>query len=164
MTSNILPCVERHRFAIRTGRDPADGSMEDHKPWGASADGLLGEGGVVARASFHGMREDIIMDIHQILAPTDVSDYSKQAVTYAHELAQTFGAKLLLLHVVELPAYLMGVFLPSAEGTTLLDDLERQARLDLAHLLPKAKRAKVDVMSLVAVGTPPYKIVEVAEA
>ena len=68
------------------------------------------------------------MEIRRILAPTDFSEYSKQAVTYAYELAQTFSARLLLLHVVELPVY-PGAFLPSAEGTTLLDDLERQARL-----------------------------------
>jgi nucleotide-binding universal stress UspA family protein len=104
------------------------------------------------------------MEIRQILVPTDFSEYSRQAATYAHELAQTFGAKLLLLHVVELPAYPVEVLLPSAEGATLLDDLERQARLDLAHLLPKAEHAKADVMCLVAVGTPYYKIVEVAEA
>ena len=104
------------------------------------------------------------MGIRQILTPTDFSEYSRQAVTYAHELAQTFGAKLLLLHVVELPAYPVEVFLPSAQGATLLDDLERQARHDLAHLLPKADRAKVEVMCLVAVGTPYYKIVEVAAA
>jgi universal stress protein A len=107
------------------------------------------------------------MEIRQILVPADLSEYSRQAVTYAHELAQTFGAKLLLLHVVEMPAYPVEVFLPSAAGGTLMDDLERQARLDLAHLLPKAKNAaknaKVDVMCLVAVGAPYYKIVELAE-
>jgi nucleotide-binding universal stress UspA family protein len=62
----------------------------------------------------------------------DFSELSKQAVACAYELAQTFGAKLVLLHVVELPAYPVEVFLPSAEGTMLLDDSERQVRLDLA--------------------------------
>jgi universal stress protein A len=104
------------------------------------------------------------MEIRRILTPTDFSEYSRQALTYAHELSQTFGAKLLLLHVVELPAYPVEVVLPSAQGRTLLDDLERQARLDLTHLLPKAKHPKVEVMCLVAVGAPYYKIVEVAEA
>jgi universal stress protein A len=104
------------------------------------------------------------VDIRRILAPTDFSEYSKQAVAYAYELAQTFSARLLLLHVVELPVYPVEAFLPSAEGTTLLDDLERQARLELAQLLSKAEHPKVDVMCLVAVGTPYYKILEVAEA
>ena len=42
------------------------------------------------------MGEDIAMEIRQILAPTDFSESSKQAVTCAYELAQTFGAKLIL--------------------------------------------------------------------
>ena len=41
------------------------------------------------------------MDIRHILAPTDFSDYSKKALSDALDLAQTFGAKLSLLHVIE---------------------------------------------------------------
>jgi len=104
------------------------------------------------------------MEICQILVPTDFSEFSKQAVQCAYELAQTFGAKLLLLHVVELQAYPVEIFLPSSEGTTLLDDLERQARLDLAQLLPKAQDVQVEVTCQAVVGTPYHKIVEVAMA
>jgi universal stress protein A len=104
------------------------------------------------------------MEIRQILAPTDFSEYSKQAVASAYELAQTFGAKLILLHVVELPVYPVEAFLPSAAGTTLLDDLERQARLDLAQLLPRAEDGKVEAMCQAVPGTPYYKIIEVAQA
>jgi nucleotide-binding universal stress UspA family protein len=104
------------------------------------------------------------MEIRQILAPTDFSEYSKQAVAYAYELAQTFGAKLLLLHVVELPVYPVEVFLPSTEGTTLFDDLERQAQLDLAQLLPKTQDGTGEVRCQAVAGTPYYKIIEVAGA
>jgi universal stress protein A len=104
------------------------------------------------------------MEIRQILAPTDFSELSKQAIARAYELAQTFGAKLVLLHVVELPAYPVEVFLPSAEGTRLLDDLERQARLDLAQLLPQAQNDKVEIACQTVVGTPYLKILEVAAA
>ena len=44
------------------------------------------------------------MDIRHILAPTDFS-YSKKALSDALDLAQTFGAKLSLLHVIEPPPY-----------------------------------------------------------
>jgi universal stress protein A len=105
------------------------------------------------------------MEIRQILAPTDFSEFSKQAITCAYELAQTFGARLLLLHVVELAAYPVEIFLPSAEGTTPLDDLERQARRELGlQLLPEARDGDVEVMCQVVVGTPYYKIIEVANA
>jgi universal stress protein A len=110
------------------------------------------------------IEEGIIMEIRQILAPTDFSEFSKQAIDDAFKLAQTFGAKLLLLHVVELPAYPVEGFVPPSIGTTLLEDLERQARLDLAQVLPAAPDAKVEVMPQVVVGTPYRAIVEVAEA
>jgi nucleotide-binding universal stress UspA family protein len=108
------------------------------------------------------MAEDISMEIRQILAPTDFSECSKQAVAYAYELAQTFGAKLVLLHVVEeLPPYIG--FIPQGQVTAVLKDLERQARLDLAQLLPEAQDGKVEVMYQVVVGTPYLKIIEVAK-
>jgi universal stress protein A len=104
------------------------------------------------------------MEIRQILAPTDFSEFSKQAVQCAYELAQTFGAKLLLLHVVELLVYPVEIFLPSPEGTTLLDDLEHQARLGLAQLLPKAEDGTVEVLCQTVGGTPYLRIVEIAAA
>lgn len=45
-----------------------------------------------------------MLEIRRILAPTDFSDTSKRAVEYAAGLARRFGAELVLLHVVELPA------------------------------------------------------------
>jgi nucleotide-binding universal stress UspA family protein len=104
------------------------------------------------------------MDIRLILAPTDFSEFSKQAVESALELAHAFGAKLLLLHVVELPAYPIEGFVPASMGTTLLEDLERQASLDLARVLPEPPNATAEVLRQVVVGTPYRKIVEVAEA
>jgi universal stress protein A len=104
------------------------------------------------------------MEIRQILAPTDFSEFSKQAICDAFELAQTFGAKLLIIHVVELPAYPVEGFVPPSIGTTLLEDLERQASLELAQVHPETPDAKVEVMRQVVVGTPYRKIVEVAEA
>jgi universal stress protein A len=102
------------------------------------------------------------MEIHHILAPTDFSEYSKQAVECARELAQKFGAKLLLLHVVELPPYLDEGFVPARTG--LLEDLQRQASLDLAQVLLEAQGAKVEISRQVVVGIPYRTIVEVAAA
>lgn len=101
------------------------------------------------------------MEIRQILAPTDFAGFSKQAVAY--ELAQTFGAKLMLLHVIEeLPPYVG--FLPPGGAAMLLEDLERQAHLDLAAVLPEAQDAKVEVMRRIVVGSPYRHILGVAEA
>jgi universal stress protein A len=115
-----------------------------------------------AKASIQVTAEDITMEIRQILAPTDFSEFSKQAVACADELAQTFGATLVLLHVVELPPYPIEGLPPSHLGGTLLEDLEQQATSDLAQVL--AKEAAVKVVRRVVIGIPYRKIVEVAEA
>ena len=103
------------------------------------------------------------MDIHRILAPTDFSDLSKQGLKSALELAQTFGAKLLLIHVVEPPPYPVEGIIPSPLGATLLDDLERQASHQLAQMLAETQGSTVDVARRVVVGIPYRKIVEVAQ-
>jgi nucleotide-binding universal stress UspA family protein len=103
------------------------------------------------------------MNIQRILAPTDFSELSKQGLTSALELAETFGAKLLLLHVVEPPPYPVEGIMPSPLGATLLDDLERQASKDLAQVLSDTHGSKVEVTRRVVVGIPYRKIVEVAE-
>jgi nucleotide-binding universal stress UspA family protein len=108
--------------------------------------------------------EGMTMQIRRILAPTDFSDPSKQAVAYAFELAQHFGATLILLHAIEIPAYASEGFIPPSLGTTLMDDIERQAYADLAQLLPEAQDAKVDVARCVVVGMPSQAIIESAEA
>jgi nucleotide-binding universal stress UspA family protein len=52
------------------------------------------------------------MQFQHILAPTDFSEYSKKAVASAFELAKKFGAKLTILHVVELPPYPIEGYVP----------------------------------------------------
>jgi universal stress protein A len=104
------------------------------------------------------------MEIRHILAPTDFSESSKQAVDYACGLAQTFGAKLSLLHVIEMPAYPVEGYGSPYLGTTMLEDLECSAECDLASLLPEAEVARVEVASRVLVGSPYQKIIQTAAA
>jgi universal stress protein A len=101
-----------------------------------------------------------MMEIHRILAPTDFSEHSQQAIQYARELAQTFGATLVVVHVVELPPYPIEGLPPSQLGGTLLEDLEQQATSDLAQVL--ANEGEVTVVRRVVVGIPYRRIVEVA--
>jgi universal stress protein A len=102
------------------------------------------------------------MEFHHILAPTDLSEPSQQAIQYARELAQKFGATLVLLHVVEPPRYPIEGLPPSEQGGSLLADLEHLATRDLARVL--ANEAEVKVVRRVVLGTPYHRIVEVAEA
>jgi nucleotide-binding universal stress UspA family protein len=104
------------------------------------------------------------MQFRHILAPTDFSEYSKKAVASALELAKTFGAKLTILHVIELPPYPIEGYVPPSLGASFLDELERQAKQDLAQIVPDAEGALPQVARLVAVGTPYRTIIDTAEA
>lgn len=104
------------------------------------------------------------MEFRHILAPTDFSEYSKKAVASALELAKKFGAKLSILHVVELPPYPVEGYVPPSLTPTFLEDLERQASQELAQVVPEAESAGVEVARLVAVGSPYRKIIDMAEA
>jgi nucleotide-binding universal stress UspA family protein len=104
------------------------------------------------------------MQFRHMLAPTDFSEYSKQAVASALELAKKFGAKLSILHVVELPPYPVEGYVPPSLTSTFLADLERQATQDLAQVVPEAESAGIEVARLVTVGSPYRKIIDIAEA
>jgi nucleotide-binding universal stress UspA family protein len=104
------------------------------------------------------------MQFRHILAPTDFSEYSKQAVASALELAKKFGAKLSILHVVELPPYPVEGYVPPSVTTTFMEDLEREASQELAQLAPEAESTGVEVARLVTVGSPYRKIIDMAEA
>ena len=104
------------------------------------------------------------MEFRHILAPTDFSEYSKKAVASALELAKKFGAKLSILHVVELPPYPVEGYVPPSLTATFIEDLEREASQELAQVVPEAEGAGVEVARLVAVGTPYRKIIDMAEA
>jgi nucleotide-binding universal stress UspA family protein len=103
------------------------------------------------------------MHIRHILAPTDFSAPANQAVSAAFELAQTFGAKLSLLHVIEALPHYIG-FIPPGGATTVLEQVARQARLDLAPLVAQAEDVTVEVRCRAVVGMPHHTILEVAEA
>ena len=91
------------------------------------------------------------MQMRQILAPTDFSQPAKQAVDYAFELAQAFGAKLILLHVIEVRLYPTGGFMPPGMAAVLLGEWERQARMDLAEVLSESRDAPVEIMRRVVI-------------
>jgi universal stress protein A len=104
------------------------------------------------------------MEIHHILAPTDFSEHANQAVTAAFELAQTFGAKLTVLHVVEPPSYLVDSHASAHQGPLLLKAIEEQARRELDHLLSQISGVQVEIVRRVMVGVPYRRITESASA
>lgn len=96
--------------------------------------------------------------IQQILLPTDFSDSSEQARSYACEFAKRFGAKLHLLHVVQpiaLPAYIG----PLPETITEPEEAARKELKEWEH--PAFQEAK-EVVRIVKTGPPFVEIVRYA--
>jgi nucleotide-binding universal stress UspA family protein len=66
-------------------------------------------------------------EIRHILAPTDFSEPANQAVTAVCELAQTFGAKLTVLHGVEPRSSLVDRHASAHQGPLRRKAIEEQA-------------------------------------
>ncbi len=96
--------------------------------------------------------------IRHILVPMDFSELARQALYHAIPLASGFGAKISLLHVVELPVY------PTEMGTVVVHQERtlQASRKELAalgeQLIPASLRGRV----LVCMGRPYEEIANTA--
>lgn len=84
-----------------------------------------------------------------ILVPTDGSDFSNKAVATAARLAQSLGAKLLVLHVrspLELPHHVEGGALSNLGGKAVMQEIEAEERslLDAALEIAAADGVKAE--------------------
>jgi len=120
------------------------------------------------------------MQVQKIFVPMDFSDHSQQALRWGADLAEKYGAQILLLHV--LPKAVEEVF---AEASTWEDippyydegmnrsyhphykepiiiDLVDRAQTQLDDLACKELNERVPRQAKVAVGKPPDEILRVA--
>jgi nucleotide-binding universal stress UspA family protein len=102
------------------------------------------------------------MEISHILAPTDFWEYANQTVTAAFELAQTFGAKLTVLHVVEPPSYVVDNHASTQQGPLLLKAIEAQPKRELDQLFSPIPGAQVEIARRVLIGVPYQRMMETA--
>ena len=98
--------------------------------------------------------------LQNILVPVDFSNSSQKALTYAVAFARQFGAKLWVLHVVEIP-YLGGY--GEMETPPLQDDLETAARENIAQLVQTHVAGAVPATTQVRLGQPWYEITQTAQ-
>jgi len=102
------------------------------------------------------------MKLQSILVATDFSECSGAAFRAASHLAQTFQAKLILLHVISLKRVaVLSEYLGQQEEALTGILRERAYRL-LAEFLKRWNAAGLEVESLVAVGAPFQEIAVIA--
>jgi nucleotide-binding universal stress UspA family protein len=100
--------------------------------------------------------------LRRILVPTDFSDKSKVALTYAVALVEQFKASIHLLHVVEA---IVGIYTAPWEPRDELDRaIASSAWDDLNGLLPSDDRKRLDAEFALEWGTPFVEIVRYARA
>lgn len=104
----------------------------------------------------------MIESINRILVPVDFSVHSERAIRYATTLARTFGAQVMLLHVVEDP-FVTGAWPAETVAPNipeLLSDLIKTATTQLAEIKRRLSTQQgVVVQTAVVKGRPDREIV-----
>lgn len=96
-----------------------------------------------------------MISITHILIPTDFSEPAEAALAYAKTLAQKFGARLCLLHVVPEPySYPWGTEMSTMPLADLLAQSEDAARQRLDQLTPQLGMPADRVAVETKIGTP----------
>jgi universal stress protein A len=106
------------------------------------------------------------MLLKRILVPVDFSKDSLNAVTYAAEFAQPFGAELLLLYVVE-PIYYATPTDPyavNANVATLIEEQRRLGEQQLARIGADLEKEGQRFRALIKSGSPPQLITDTAKS
>ncbi len=101
--------------------------------------------------------------IRRILAPADFDVCSSPTIRYAAELAEKFGAELILLHIVQdlalaMPDAVMPTPVPAPALTQLID----AAKTGLENLVKAENLGRLNPRLEVRVGSPAGEIVAVA--
>ena len=105
-----------------------------------------------------------MMPIKTILCPTDFSAASCAALDAARELAKRLGARLHLVHVLQLPYIGFDESMSMASmSVELLTQLRARADQQLDAELELCRAAQVEANAEQVDGVPHHKIVELAE-
>lgn len=108
-----------------------------------------------------------VPNFSKILAPTDFSEDSKNALSYVVELANKFGSEVLLMHVDQpLAPVMVGDLSPGFDIGTVNRIAEEQRLMALKELdqeIARLRDAGLKARSLMRVGSPFLEIIHAAQ-
>ena len=105
----------------------------------------------------------------KLLVAVDFTSYSKKALFFASKLADCLGAQLLVLHIIHDPAEAPGFYARKGKKKKYLQSMEEAADEMMKEFLNEMRKAHPDQIpiqnakSLLVVGTPVSRIIEIAE-
>jgi universal stress protein A len=104
-----------------------------------------------------------MVSIRRILAPTDFDACSSPTVRYAAELAEKFGAELVLLHIVpDMTLAMPDAVMPTPVPAPVLTQLIDAGKSGLTNLVKTENLARFNPRLEVRVGSPAGEIVTAA--
>jgi universal stress protein A len=105
-----------------------------------------------------------MLPFKKILCPTDFSEPACRGIVAAAELAESFGAELILMHtvvpipVVDTPAGVAGFDIVAYQ-----DELVRGAQQSLDERMARRVPETVKARTMVTIGDPAHEVVRIAE-
>jgi nucleotide-binding universal stress UspA family protein len=102
------------------------------------------------------------MEIKSILFPTDFSEGSAEALKYAVEFANRYGAKLYVLHVIYDVAKASGWYVPHVSMDAIYKDIQEGARKELDNFGVNELGGIKNIERIVQTGVPYQEIMNCA--
>jgi nucleotide-binding universal stress UspA family protein len=102
------------------------------------------------------------MEIKSILFPTDFSEGSAEALKYAVEFANRYGAKLYVLHVIYDVAKASGWYVPHVSMDAIYKDIQEGAKKELDNFAVNELGGLKNVERIVQTGVPYQEIMNCA--
>ncbi len=102
------------------------------------------------------------MEIKSILFPTDFSEGSAEALKYAVEFANRYGAKLYVLHVIYDIAKASGWYVPHVSMDAIYKDIQEGARKELDNFGVNELGGLKNIERIVQTGVPYQEIMNCA--
>lgn len=102
------------------------------------------------------------MEIKSILFPTDFSDGASQALKYAVDMANRYGAKLHIIHVIYDIAKASGWYVPHISVDQMYKEIEEGAKKELERFGVEELSGVKNIERSVIMGVPHEEIVNYA--
>jgi len=102
------------------------------------------------------------MEIKSILFPTDFSEGSAEALKYAVEFANRYGAKLYVLHVIYDVAKASGFYVPHLSMDAIYKDIQEGAKKELDNFGVNELGGLKNIERIVQTGVPYQEIMNCA--
>lgn len=104
-----------------------------------------------------------MQQITKILFPTDFSENSEHAFGYALTMAEKFGARLLIMHVINEPVDLRGFYVPHISFEKLEQEIEEGAEKMMQKFCRTRIKNFTDYETSIITGIPYEEIMKKAE-